>query len=227
MRQEKFWQGDTMAHTDKLKNLSSLMKDACGRIYRPGIQLQDSLQFIIDWVGDKNALIGAAALSVFITLFSFSLFAFLFACIFSVFTTAIIFISAKLIFYKPKEYSIDLEGENTILSFVKDIHINGESEVVVHSQPGYGKNKNTFVVVQLSNSISILDCRNITSVTDKSYRDIEIKFYHPAENQYSINASSDEGDVVFEILEQNDEQCRVKFMIPIRNIIRLDFPAAP
>ena len=215
-----------MAHTDKLKKLGSQIQDACGRIYRPGIQIQDSLEFLIDWVGDKNSLIGAAALSLIVALISFSLFAFLFACIFSVFTTSVIFIIAKQIFYKPKEYSIELEGENTILSFVKDIHINGESEVVVHSQPGYGKNKNTFVVIQLSNSVSILDCRNITSVTDKSYRDIEIKFYHPAENEYSIIASSDEGEVIFEVIEQNDEQCRVKFSNPVRNKVKLEFPAS-
>ncbi|MBL1140504.1 MAG: hypothetical protein HND53_00545 [Proteobacteria bacterium] len=212
-----------MAHTDKLKNLMVIITDTFGRIYRPGGSLQDSLQYLINWVGDKNALIGATVISLLLCLVSFSLFAFFFACVFSVFTTAIVFIIAKLVFYKPIEYSIELEDENTILSFVKDIHINGESEVVVHSQPGYGKNKNTYVVLQLSNSVSILDCRNITSVTDKSYRDIEIKFYHPAENDYSIDASSNEGEVTFEVLQQNDEQCRVKFFTPIRNNVRLNF----
>lgn len=210
-------------HSDKLKNIIALFKDACARIYRPGMSLQDSLQYLIDWVGDKNALIGAAAISLIVAIISFSLFAFFFAIFFSIVTTAIIFIGAKLIFYKPKEYSIDIEGEDTILSFVKDIHINGESEVVVHSQPGYGKNKNTFVALHLSNTVSILDCRNITSVTDKSYRDIEIKFYHPAESNYSIHASSQEGEVAFEVLQQDSEQCRVKFMNPIRNKVRLDF----
>jgi hypothetical protein len=210
-------------HTDKLKKCGSKLMDIGARIYRPGVSIKDSAQYLIDWVGDKNALIGATAISLLVALCSFALFAFLFAVIFSILTTAVIFIGAKLVFYKPKEYSIDLEGENTILSFVKDIHINGESEVVVHSQPGYGKNKNTFVVLQLSNSVSILDCRNITSVTDKSFRDIEIKFFHPAENDYSIKASSKEGDVVFEVLHQDAEQCRVKFHNPIRNNIRLDF----
>lgn len=214
------------SHTEKVKKCTSKLKDACARIYRPGIPIHDSLQYLIDWVGDKNVLIGAAGISLVVSLFSFSLFAFFFACFFSVAASALIFIGAKLIFYKPKEYSIDLEGENTILSFVKDIHINGESEVVVHSQPGYGKNRNTYVVLQLSNSVSILDCRNITSVTDKSYRDIEIKFFHPAEGEYSISASSKEGDVIFEILQQNADQCRVKFLNPVRNNIRLDFTPA-
>jgi hypothetical protein len=216
-----------MAHTDKIKKIIIIIKDACSRIYRPGIPLQDTLQYLINWVGDKNALIGAAAISLIITLISFSLFAFFFACLFSIIAMAIVFIIAKTIFYKPVEYSIELEDENTILSFVKDIHINGESEVVVHSQPGYGKNKNTFVLIQLSNSVTILDCRNITSVTDKSYRDIEIKFFHPAESDYSINASSDEGDVTFEVIYQNAEQCRVKFSSPIRNKVKLDFPSLP
>ncbi len=211
------------SHTDKINKCCSKFKDAFARIYRPGIPLQNSIQYLTDWVGDKNSLLGAAALSLLVTIFAFSLFAFIFACIFSVISTAIIFIGAKLIFYKPIEYSIDLEGENTILSFVKDIHINGESEVVVHSQPGYGKNKNTYVVIEVSNSVSILDCRNITSVTDKSYRDIEIKFFHPAESEYVISASSNEGEVIFEVLEQTAEVCRVKFSAPIRNKIRLDF----
>ena len=215
-----------MAHTDKLKKRGSLIQDACGRIYRPGIGIQDTIEFLIDWVGDKNALIGAAVISLIAAMISFSLFAFLFACIFTLFTTAVIFIIAKQIFYKPKEYSIELDDENTILSFVKDIRINGESEVIVHSQPGYGKNRNTFVLIQLSNSVSILDCRNITSVTDKSYRDIEIKFFHPSENEYTISASSDEGDVIFEVIEQNAEQCRVKFISPVRNKVKLDFPAS-
>ncbi len=218
---------DKSSHTDKIKKCTSKLKDVCARIYRPGIPMQDSLQYLIDWVGDKNALIGAIAISLVVSLFSFSLFAFFFACVFSIVATALIFIGAKLIFYKPKEYSIDLEGENTILSFVKDIHINGESEVVVHSQPGYGKNKNTFVVLQLSNSVSILDCRNITSVTDKSYRDIEIKFFHPAESEYSISASSEEGSVIFEALQQDADQCRVKFLNPVRNKVRLDFTPSP
>jgi|LWDU01.1.fsa_nt_gi hypothetical protein len=211
---------------DEIKNSSTKIKDACARIYRPGMSLQGSIQYLIDWVGDKNSLIGAASVSLLLTLWAFSLFAFFFACLFSVCTSILIFIAAKLIFYKPKEYSIELEGENTILSFVKDVHINGESEIVIHSQPGYGKNKNTFVILELSNSVSILDCRNITSVTDKSYRDIEIKFFHPAEIDYSISCSSKEGDVIFEVLEQTADQCRVNFLDPIRKNIRIDFTSS-
>lgn len=210
-------------HSVTVQKCGAMIKDACARIYRPGIPLHNSIQYLIDWVGHKNALIGATALSILVTLGSFSLFAFLFACFFSVFATAAIFIVAKLIFYKPIEYSIGLEDENTILSFVKDIHINGESDVVVHSQPGYGKNKNTYIVIELSNSVKILDCRNITSVTDKSYRDIEIKFYHPAEKEYLIHASSEEGDVAFDVIIQSSEMCRIKFTAPIRNIIKLEF----
>lgn len=215
-----------MTHTDRLKRLGNRILDACGRIYRPGIKIQDSISFLIDWIGNKYALIGAAVVSLLTAIISFSLFAFLFACFFTIFSTAVIFIIAKQIFYQPKEYSIELEDENTILSFVKDIQINGESEVVVHSQPGYGKNRNTFVLIQLSNSVSILDCRNITSVSDKSYRDIEIKFFHPAENDYSIMATSEEGDVIFEVMEQSAEHCRVKFVNPVRNKVKLDFPAS-
>jgi hypothetical protein len=210
-------------HINEAKKYSTLIKDTCARIYRPGMSIQGTAQYFIDWVGDKNVLIGAAALSFLISIFSFSLFAFFFACLFSLVAIVLIFIGAKLIFYKPKEYSIDLDGENTILSFVKDVHINGESEIVIHSQPGYGKNKNTFVVLQLSNSVSILDCRNITSITDKSYRDIEIRFFHPAESEYSISCSSKEGDVIFDILEQTADQCRVKFLNPVRKDIRIDF----
>ncbi len=210
-------------HLEELKKCSSFLKDASARIYRPGIPIQGALQYLIDWAGDKNVLMGAAAASFLVSITAFSLFAFFFACLFSLAATAIIFIVAKLIFYKPKEYSIDLEDENTILSFVKDVHINGESEIVVHSQPGYGKNKNTFVHLDIANSISIKDCRNITSVTDKSYRDIEIKFFHPAESNYSIICRSNEGNVVFEVLDQSADQCRIKFMNPVRKNIRIDF----
>jgi len=208
---------------DVVKKCSTKIKDACARVYRPGMSMQSALQYILDWIGDKNTLIGAASISFLITISAFTLFAFFFACIFSVIASALIFIGAKLIFYKPKEYAIELDGEDTILSFVKDIHINGESEIVIHSQPGYGKDKNTFVILQLSNSVSILDCRNITSVTDKSYRDIEIKFFHPAESEYSISSSSKEGDVIFEVVKQTADLCRVKFLNPVRNNVRLDF----
>lgn len=210
-------------HLDEIRGFLIRVKDACARIYRPGVSLHSSIQYLLDWVGDKNILIGAASISLLISLWAFTLFAFFFACLFSLMASVLIFIGAKLIFYKPKEYSVELDGENTILSFVKDIHINGESEIVIHSQPGYGKNKNTFVALKLSNSVSILDCRNITSVTDKSYRDIEIKFFHPAEGKYSISASSNEGEVILEVLEQSADQCRVKFLNPVRSNIRLDF----
>jgi hypothetical protein len=208
---------------DLVKKYSTKIKNACARIYRPGMSMQGTLQYLIDWVGDKNTLFAAASISFLVTIGAFTLFSFFFACIFSFIASTLIFIGTKLIFYKPKEYSIELAGENTILSFVKDVHINGESEIVIHSQPGYGKNKNTFVVLQLSNSVSILDCRNITSVTDKSYRDIEIKFFHPAESEYTISSSSKEGEVIFEVLAQTADQCRVKFLNPVRNNIRLDF----
>ncbi len=208
---------------DIAKKYSEKIKDACARIYRPGMSIQGALQYITDWVGDKNTLIAAASVSFLVTISAFTLFAFFFACIFSLIASVLVFIGAKLIFYKPKEYSIELDGENTILSFVKDVHINGESEIVIHSQPGYGKNKNTFVILQLSNSVSILDCRNITSVTDKSYRDIEIKFFHPAESEYSISSSSEEGEVIFEVIEQTADLCHIKFLNPVRNNVRLDF----
>ena len=208
---------------DQVKKCSTKIKDACARIYRPSMSMQGSLQYLLDWMGDKNSLIAAACISLLVSIGAFSLFAFFFACLFSLVASTIIFISTKLIFYKPKEISIELDGESTILSFVKDVHINGESEIVIHSQPGYGKNKKTFVVLKMSGSVSILDCRNITSIIDKSYRDIEIKFFHPAETEYLIRASSEEGEVIFEILEQTADQCRVKFLSPIRNNIRLDF----
>lgn len=213
-------------HLDEIRKLSTAIKDLLTRIYRPGMSPKGIIQNIIDYVGDQNIAIGAAVISLLISLWSFSLFATFFALIFSVFTTASVFVVAKLIFYKPKEYSVELDGENTILSFVKDVHVSGGSEIVIHSQPGYGKEKNTFVVMQLFDSISILDCRNITSISDKSYRDIAINFFHPIEGNYLINASSNEGDVNFKTIEQSADQCRVKFVDPVRKVIRLDFKTA-
>jgi len=210
-------------HLDKVRKRLIKIKDVCARIYRPGMSLQGPLQYLLDWTGDKNVLIGATSLSVLVSIWSFTLFAIFFAFVFSLVASTLIFIGAKLIFYKPKEYSIELDGENTILSFVKDVHINGESEIVIHSQPGYGKEKNTFVMLQLFDSISILDCRNITSVTDKSYRDIIIKFFHPVEGDYSIIAFSNDGEVIFEVIEQTADQCRVEFLNPVRKKIRLNF----
>lgn len=208
---------------NEARRIGEYIKNFFTRIYRPGMSLRGPVQYIIDYVGDKNAAIGAAVTSIIVIIWSFSLFATLFAILFAIAATAVIFIAARLIFYKPKEISINLDGENTILSFVKDIHINGESEIVIHSQPGYGKEKNTFLVIQLFDSISILDCRNITSITDKSYHDIAIQFFHPVEGGYTIRASSDEGVVTFEVLSQTADNCRVNFLNPVRKIVRLDF----
>jgi hypothetical protein len=208
---------------DEARDWLSKIKDSCARIYRPGMSIKGPVQYIFDYVGDKNVFIGATILSLIVTIWSFTLFAILFAILFSIAATTLIFVGAKLIFYKPKEYSIELDGENTILSFVKDVHVNGESEIVIHSQPGYGKEKNTFVMLQLFDSISILDCRNITSVSDKTYRDITIRFFHPVEGEYNISAFSNDGSVAFEVIEQTADQCRVKFMSPVRKKVRLNF----
>lgn len=208
---------------DEAKQVGGSIKNFFTRIYRPGMSMQGPVNYIVDYVGDKNATIGAAVISFLIILWSFSLFAFLFAIFFSIIATAIVFIIAKLIFYKPKEVSIEIDDEKTVLSFVKDVHINGESEIVIHSQPGYGKEKNTFLLIQLFDSISILDCRNITSITDKSYHDIAIQFFHPIEREYSVKASSDEGAVVFEVLEQTADNCRVNFLNPVRKSVKLEF----
>lgn len=199
------------------------IKDSLARIYRPGMSFKGSLQMIIDWVGGKEIAIGAAVTSFVVTLLSFVLFATFFALVFSITLTFIIFTIAKIIFYKPQEYSIEIEGEDTILSFVKDVHVSGESEIVIHSQPGYGKEKNTFVHLQLFDSISILNCRNITSVTDTSYRDITIKFFHPVTGDYSIKASSNDGNVSFKILEKTADQCRIEFLNPVRKTVELNF----
>lgn len=203
------------------------IKDSLARIYRPGMSFKGSTQMIIDWTGGRGIAIGAATISFVVTVLSFILFANFFALVFSIISTIIIFIIAKAIFYKPKQYSIEIEGEDTILSFVKDVHISGESEIVIHSQPGYGKEKNTFVNLQLFAAISILNCRNITSVTDTSYKDITIKFFHPVIGDYSIKASSNDGDVSFEILEKTADQCRIEFLSPVRKTVELSFvPAA-
>ena len=214
---------DNNLHLDEVREWLIKIKACCGRIYRPGMSLQGQLEYILDWVGDKNAFIGAATISILVSIWSFASFAIIFAFIFSLAVSALIFIGAKLIFYKPKEYTVEIDGENTILSFVKDVHVNGESEIVIHSQPGYGREKNTYIVLQLFDPFSILDCRNITSITDKSYRDIEINFYHPIEGAFSINASSQEGKVTIEAIKQTNDQCRVKILNPVRKIIRLDF----
>ncbi len=208
---------------DEAKQVGNSLKDILARIYRPGMSINGFIQNIVDYVGDKNAAIGAAVISFIVFLMSLSLFATLFALIFSVITTVVIFLIAKLIFYKPKEVSIELAEENTILSFVKDVHLNGESEIVIHSQPGYGKEKNTFVLLQLFDSISILDCRNITSITDKNYHDIAIQFFHPVGNEYSIQASADSKPVAFEIINQTADNCRINFLNPVPKTVRVEF----
>ena len=210
---------------DEARSFLTVIKEWLARIYRPGMSANGFIENIVDYVGDKNAAIGAAVLSLIITLWTFSLFALISAIFISFILTLVVFVIAKLIFYKPKEISFELEGEKTILSFVKDVHVSGESEIVIHSQPGYGKNKNTFVYLQLYDSISILDCRNITSVTDKSYHDIAIQFFHPIQSDYIIKATSDEGEVAFEIKSQVADNCRINFLNPVRKNVRLEFIA--
>ena len=199
------------------------LKDSCSRLYRPGMSAQGPIQVIFDWVGGRNIAIGATIISLLVSLLAFKLFAILFALIFSIVASSLVFVIAKTIFYKPKEYSIELDGENTVLSYVKDVHVSGESEIVIHSQPGYGKEKNTFVMLQLFDTISILNCRNNTSITDTSYRDITIKYFHPVEGDYSISPFSNNGDVAFEVIEQSADQCRIEFLKPIRKNVRLNF----
>jgi hypothetical protein len=199
------------------------IKDSLARIYRPGMSFEGSIQMIIDWIGGKEIAIGAVAISFVVAVLSFILFAIFFALVFSIVSTVIIFIIAKTIFYKPREYSIEIDGEDTILSFVKDVRISGDSEIVIHSQPGFGKEKNTFVNLQLFDSISILNCRNITSVTDTSYKDITIKFFHPVTGDYSIKASSNDGSVNFKTLEKTADQCRIEFLNPVRKTVELSF----
>jgi len=206
-----------------INKLFGRLKDSCSRLYRPGMSAQGPIQVVSDWAGGRNIAIGASIISLLVCLLAFKLFAILFALIFSIVASTLIFILAKTIFYKPKEFSIELDGENTVLSYVKDVHINGESEIVIHSQPGYGKEKNTFVMLQLFDTISILNCRNITSVTDTSYRDITIKYFHPVEGDYSISAFSNNGEVAFEVIEQSADQCRIEFIKPIRKNVRLNF----
>ncbi len=206
-----------------INKLFGRLKDSCSRIYRPGMSAQGPIQVVIDWAGGRNIAIGAAVISLLVSLLAFKLFALIFALIFSIVASSLVFIIAKTIFYKPKEISIELDGENTVLSYVKDVHISGESEIVVHSQPGYGKEKNTFVMLQLFDTISILNCRNITSITDTSYRDITIKYFHPVEGNYSISAFSNDGNVTFEVIEQSADQCRIEFLKPIRKNVRLNF----
>lgn len=206
-----------------IKRLLGRLKDSCARLYRPGMSAQGPIQVIFDWAGGKNIVIGAAAISLIVSLLAFKLFAVLFALIFSIVASTLIFVIAKSIFYKPQEYSFELDGENTVLSYVKDVHVSGESEIVIHSQPGYGKEKNTFVILQLLDTISILNCRNITSITDTSYRDITIKYFHPVEGDYSISAFSNDGNVVFEVIEQSADQCRIEFLKPLRKNVRLNF----
>lgn len=210
-------------HLDEARDALTIVKDFFARIYRPGMSIKGIIQNVIDYVGDKNVAIGAAVISFLITIWAFALFTKFFSLLFSICATIAVFIIAKLIFYKPKEYSVELGDDKTVLSFVKDVHVNGESEIVIHSQPGYGKEKNTFLILQLIDSISILDCRNITSVTDKTYRDIAINYFHPIEDNYSISISSNEGNVGFEVIHQSADQCRVKFIDPVRKEIRLDF----
>jgi len=206
-----------------LNKLFGRLKDSCARIYRPGMSAQGPIQVLVDWTGGRNITIGAVVISFLITLVAFTLFANIFALIFSVVASVLVFFLAKTIFYKPKEYSIELDGENTVLSYVKDVHVSGESEIVIHSQPGYGKEKNTFVMFQLFDTISILNCRNITSVTDTSFRDITIKYFHPVEGSYSISAFSNDGEVAFEVIEQTADQCRIEFLNPVRKNVRLNF----
>ena len=100
---------------NKFNKLFVRLKDSCSRIYRPGMSAQGPIQVIFDWAGGQNIVIGAAVISLLISLLAFKLFAFFFAFIFSIVASILVFIIAKSIFYKPKEYSIELDGERYYL----------------------------------------------------------------------------------------------------------------
>jgi len=202
------------------------IKGVCAPIYDPVTKaMEKPLEHILDWVGDKNALIGASIVSLLIFIFSFSLFSKFFSLIFSVVASAIVFIGVKLIFYKPKEYLIDIDGENTRLSYVKDVHVTGESEIVIHSQPGYGKQINTFIILQFLDTFSIMDCRNITSVKNKN-REVTINYFHPVNGTYEVKVSSNEGNVSYQVIESTGDHCKVVFSKPLHKTVRLDIRSA-
>ncbi len=210
----------------KLKDINvqvATVVSKLGRLYRPGMSFRGMTANIVDYVGNMTATLVAAGISLVIFLISLTLFAFWFALVFSIVAALGVFVIAKLLFYQPKSVTIELDDEKTVLSFVKEVNLNGESEIVIHSQPGYGKEKNTFLIVQLLDTFSVLDCRNITSIVDVSYDDLAIRFFHPVEGEYRVELSSDEGPVGFEVLQQTADNCRVKLLKPLRKVVQIDF----
>ncbi len=209
---------------DSWRDILYKIEAICTRLYHPGMSARGAIRNIIDYVGDRNAAIIAAVLSLLIIWWSFSLFAVFFAIFFALFVTAGIFIIVKLIFYKPQKYSVKLRDNKRVLSFIKHIHLNGESEILVHSQfDNKNKQKDTFIVLQLLETLSVLDCHNIVSIRDKSYRDILISFFHPLSDSYLIHIPAEYGAVNFEIVHQTPDQCRIRFQYPLYEIIRIEF----
>ncbi len=193
-----------------------------GRFYRRGMSVKGVLKNAIDYVGDQRVFYGSLAIAVIIFLVSLLLFAAWSAVLVFILSIPVLLIIAKAIFYEPTQVVIELDDDTTRLEYVKEVQLDGESEIVIHSQPGYGEDKTTYVILDLVNTISVRDCRNITSVTDKTWRDIEIRYFHPVKGPHKLKVTSTNGDVKYKVKEMKPDFCRVVFNEPIPAEVKIE-----
>lgn len=193
-----------------------------GRFYRRGMSARGVLNNVIDYVGDQKVFYGSLAIAVIIFLLSLLLFADWFAALVFLISLPVLLVIAKVIFYEPTQVVIDLGDDNTRLEYVKEVQLGGDSELVIHSQPGYGKEKHTYVVLGLVNTIAIKDCRNITSVTDRSWKDIEIRYFHPIEGAHKLQVTAPGDTVKFKVQELKPDYCRVLFNDPVPAEVKIE-----
>lgn len=193
-----------------------------GRFYRRGMSVKGVLKNAIDYVGKPGVFYGSLAIAVIIFLLSLLLFATWFAVLVFVLSIPVLLIIAKVIFYEPTQVVVELDNETTRLEYVKEVQLNGESEIIIHSQPGYGEEKTTYVVLDLVDAISVRNCRNITSVTDKTWRDIEIRYFHPVKGPHKLKVTSPNGDVKHKVKELKADFCRVVFDEPVPAEVKIE-----
>lgn len=205
-----------------LSNLFSDIQDLPKRFYRPGITARGFFDNVIDYVGDLATCLGALVVSVLILIISLALFATWFAVFFFIIITPIIFMLAKAVFYQPKQVIIDFDDDITSLEYVKEVHMDGNSEFIIHSQPGYGKGNDTYLEINLVDAVAIKDCRNITCVIGKSSRDIEIRYFHPVPALHKLVVTSKEGPVECKVKEKTADYCRIYFDNPLRKQVRIE-----
>ncbi len=192
------------------------------RFYRRGMSISGMINNAADYVGSKLLLLGCIAIAVMLFLLALALFATWFAVLVFLISIPILCTLAKAFFYHPIHVLLESGDDTTNLEYVKEVQATGNSEITIHSQPGYGTDTETYVVLELVNSMTVSDCRNITSIHDRDWRDIEVRYFHPVKGPHKIKISSAYGKANSKILEMTPDYCRVLFTEPIPPEVRIE-----